>query len=137
SDKVEDVPVTKPANPKPVDVESLPATARAAGQMPGLSETEKTCTNAAIKSTLDADPSIAAANAKVASVLGNSVVACTDPPKLASLITDAVANEDAPLTPQQKTCMEATISKDPAVAGRFLSALLTMNVGAVTSAAQT
>jgi hypothetical protein len=134
--KIVDVPVTRPETPQPVDPQDLPAKARAVSQMPGLSADEKVCADYAIKSTLDKDPSIARTNGKVASVLGNSVVACTAPAKLATLVSSGVTSEGQPLTDEQRSCMEKAVADDQQGTARFLSALLTLDVSTVMEASK-
>jgi hypothetical protein len=131
--EVVDVPVTKPVSPAPVDVRTLPATARVVSQMPGLSADEKLCANQAIKTTLDSDPTIAAANGKVASVMGNAVVVCTPAPHLAAIISDGIAPDGGSLTPDQRTCLDKAVADDSKATGRFLAALMTLDIPTITT----
>jgi hypothetical protein len=136
SDQFVDVPVTKPANPQPVEVGKLPSSARAISLMPGLSAAEKTCANAAVKGTIDGDPSIATTNAKMASVLGNSVVVCTTPDRLATVVSGAMAPEGQHLTPEQQSCLQKSISADTRGTARFLAAVLTVNPKSIMAESQ-
>jgi hypothetical protein len=131
--EIVDVGVTRPASPAPVDVKTLPPTARVVSQMPGLSADEKLCANQAIKTTLDGDPTIATTNAKMASVLGNSVVVCTPPPHLAAIISDGIAPDGGSLTPEQRTCLDKAVADDSRATARFLAALMTLDIATITT----
>jgi hypothetical protein len=136
--KLVDVPVTRPASPKPVDASSLPATARAVADMPALSADEKACANYAIKTTLDADPSIEKTNGKMASLLGNAVVACVAPSTLATIVGGGVDSAgDTPLPPEQRSCLERAVAEDAKATAQFLGAVLTTDVATIMSSWQT
>jgi hypothetical protein len=130
----EDVPVTRPADPHPVDVDQLPPTARGVAQMAGLTEEEKACAEDAIARTLAADPALARANGKLAGVMGNSVVACTTPERLGAVVADALT-ESNQLTGDQSACINRAVTDQPAVGGQFLAAVLTADVPSVLAAA--
>jgi hypothetical protein len=132
--KPENVPVTRPADPRPVDVDQLPATARGVAQMAGLTDDERVCANDAIARTLAADPAIAEANGKLASVMGNSVVACTTPERLADVVSEGLGKGRS-LSAQQQGCVKQAVSTRPAAGGQFLAAVLTADVPSVLAAA--
>jgi hypothetical protein len=132
--KPENVPVTRPADPQPVDVNQLPATARGVAQMSALNDDERVCANDAIARTLAADPAIAQANGKLASVMGNSVVACTRPERLGTIVADGLAKGHG-LTAEQQACVMRAVSAQPAAGGQFLAAVLTADVPSVLAAA--
>jgi hypothetical protein len=133
--KPENVPVSRPADPHPVDVEELPATARGVAQMGALHDDERVCANDAIARTLAADPAIAQSNGKLASVMGNSVVACTTPERLGTVVADSVKSHD--LTADQQACVRQAVTARPAAGGQFLAAVLTADVPSVLAAAAT
>ena len=128
--------VVRPANPSPVDPSSLSPTARGVSQMTSLAGDERTCAEAAIKATLDGDPTIAGSNGKVAGVMGAAVVACTTPQRAADILVDSLGPEDGALAEPMAACVRQVVLADPSTATRFLASVFTTDQGAVLSAAQ-
>jgi hypothetical protein len=132
------VPVTKPANPQPVDPGSLPESARPAGEFEGLQPAEKSCVDQTISATLKDDPSIESTEGKMQGLMGEAVVTCAGAARTATLFVTQMAKPEVgnPLSEPDKACFVAALTADPRGTATLMASFLAFNAQLIVKAAE-
>jgi hypothetical protein len=126
-----DVPVAKPAPGAPkVEPTALPEELSNFTSVPGLSPEQQDCLTGAMKSALDADPTLNKTPGKRASLSGTAITVCdgsavfTDP--LVDSLASGQSNPSVTLTPAQATCFKQAFASDKANTAKVIGSSMVM-----------